>query len=322
MLEKLLKDIQKKHGTNSVMMLNAKLDEIDVIPTGSLKIDNILGVGGLPKGKIVEIYGIESSGKTTLCLQCIAKAQKNSKKYCGIIDTEHALDLTYAKKLGVDVDRVVISQPDHAEQALSICEEMVESELFDIVMLDSVAALSPKAEIDGEMGDSIIGLHARLMSQALRKLTSIVAKTNTLMIFTNQVREKIGVMFGNPETTPGGKALKFFASVRIELRKLAATIKEDDNIIGNTVKVKIVKSKVSPPFKEAIVKVIYNEGISPFYELTELCIDNDIINKGGSWLKYGDYKIQGEDNFIKELRKNEVLFNKLMEDYGQKNSIQ
>lgn len=321
MLEKLLKEIQKKHGTNSVMMLNAKLDEIDVIPTGSLKIDNILGVGGLPRGKIVEVYGIESSGKTTLCLQCIAKAQKNSENYCGIIDTEHALDLTYAKKLGVDVDRVVISQPDHAEQALSICEEMVESELFDIVMLDSVAALSPKAEIDGEMGDSIIGLHARLMSQALRKLTSIVAKTNTLMIFTNQVREKIGVMFGNPETTPGGKALKFFASVRIELRKLAATIKEDDNIIGNTVKVKIVKSKVSPPFKEAVVKVIYNEGISPFYELTELCIDRDIINKSGSWLKYGEYKIQGEDNFIKELRNNEVLFNKLMEEYGQKNAI-
>ena len=294
-LEAALGKIEKDFGKGSVIKLGSVENiQVDVIPTGSLQLDFALGVGGLPKGRVVEIYGPESSGKTTVALHCVAQAQKAGGT-AAFIDAEHALDPVYARKLGVDIDELYVSQPDNGEQALDICEALVRSGAIDIVVVDSVAALVPKAEIEGDMGDSHVGLQARLMSQALRKLTGVISKTNAIVIFINQLREKVGVMYGNPETTPGGKALKFYASVRLDIRKSEA-IKDGKEVVGNRVKIKVVKNKVAPPFRSCVVDMLYGEGISREGELLDLAVEQDIVKKSGSFYSYAGERIgQGRD---------------------------
>ncbi|MDR3323466.1 MAG: recombinase RecA [Zoogloeaceae bacterium] len=292
-----LAQIEKQFGKGSIMKMGeAEIDEaIQVVSTGSLGLDLALGVGGLPRGRVVEVYGPESSGKTTLCLHVIAEMQKLGGT-AAFIDAEHALDPQYAQRLGVNVGELLLSQPDNGEQALEIADMLVRSSSVDIIVIDSVAALTPKAEIEGEMGDSMMGLHARLMSQALRKLTANIKKTNTLVIFINQIRMKIGLVFGNPETTTGGNALKFYASVRLDIRRIGA-LKKGDETIGNETKVKVVKNKVAPPFKEVLFEVLYGEGISHEGELIEMGVNNKVVEKSGAWYAYKGDKIgQGKDN--------------------------
>ncbi|MBR1840614.1 MAG: recombinase RecA [Alphaproteobacteria bacterium] len=306
-LEAALSQIERAFGKGSVMRLgqNTNID-IEAISTGSLGIDIALGIGGMPKGRIVEIYGPESSGKTTLALSVIAQAQKNGGT-CAFIDAEHALDPAYAKKIGVDVENLLVSQPDSGEQALEIADTLVRSGAIDVMVVDSVAALVPKAELEGEMGDSHMGLQARLMSQALRKLTATVARSNTLIIFINQIRMKIGVMFGNPETTTGGNALKFYASVRIDIRRIGA-IKDKDDVIGSQTRVKIVKNKVAPPFKTVDFDIMYGEGISKTGELIDLGVKSGIIDKAGAWFSYNGEKIgQGRENAKNFLKENPAI---------------
>ncbi|MBQ6754781.1 MAG: recombinase RecA [Bacteroidales bacterium] len=306
-LQAALSKIEKSYGKGSVMKLGDKtIQQVDVIPTGSLSLDIALGVGGLPKGRIVEIYGPESSGKTTLAIHCIAEAQKNGG-IAAFIDAEHAFDSVYAQKLGVDVENLYISQPDNGEQALEIAENLISSGAIDIIVIDSVAALTPKSEIEGEMGDSKMGLQARLMSQALRKMTSTISKTKCCCIFINQLRDKIGVMYGNPETTTGGNALKFYSSVRLDIRKIQ-TLKDGDKPYGNRVRVKIVKNKVAPPFKQVEFDLLFGEGISKLGEIIDVAVEHDVIKKSGSWFSYGDTKIgQGRDSVKQLLQDNPEL---------------
>ncbi|ALS32096.1 recombination protein RecA [Pseudoalteromonas translucida KMM 520] len=303
-LDAALSQIERQFGKGSIMKLgDNKALNIESVSTGSLGIDIALGIGGLPMGRIVEVYGPESSGKTTLTLQVIAEAQKEGKT-CAFIDAEHALDPVYAQKLGVNIDELFVSQPDTGEQALEICDMLVRSSAVDVVVIDSVAALTPKAEIEGDMGDSHMGLQARLMSQALRKLTGNIKRSNTLCIFINQIRMKIGVMFGNPETTTGGNALKFYASVRIDIRRIGS-VKEGDEVVGNETRVKIVKNKVAPPFKQAEFIIMYGEGISKQGELIDLGVKHKIVEKAGAWYSYCGNKVgQGKSNSIKFLKEN------------------
>ena len=308
-----LSQIEKQFGKGSVMRMGDRVVEpVEAIPTGSLMLDIALGIGGLPKGRVIEIYGPESSGKTTLTLQAIAECQKMGGT-AAFIDAEHALDPIYAAKLGVNVDDLLLSQPDTGEQALEIADMLVRSGSVDVVVIDSVAALVPKAEIEGEMGDSLPGLHARLMSQALRKLTANINRTNTLVIFINQIRMKIGVMFGSPETTTGGNALKFYASVRLDIRRIGG-IKKGDEVIGNETRVKVVKNKVSPPFREAIFDILYGEGISREGEIIELGVAHKLVDKSGSWYAYNGEKIgQGKDNTREFLKANPAIAHEIEE---------
>ena len=311
-LKSVISNIEKSYGKGSIMMLGKKdIDtNIDVYSTGSLGLDIALGIGGLPKGRVVEVYGPESSGKTTLTLHIIAEAQKMGGT-CAFIDAEHALDPGYAKKLGVNIDELLISQPDTGEQALEISDTLVKSEGIDLLVIDSVAALVPRAELEGEMGDSLPGLQARLMSQALRKLTSSISKTNTMVVFINQLRMKIGVMFGSPEVTTGGNALKFYSSVRLDIRRIGA-IKDKDNIIGNQTRVKVVKNKMAPPFKMVEFDIMYGEGISKIGEIIDLGVQADIIDKSGAWYSYKDEKIgQGRENTKQFLKDNPEMLNEI-----------
>jgi len=308
-LESALSQIEKQYGKGSIMKLgdtSAHMN-IETVPTGSLSLDVALGLGGVPRGRIVEVYGPESSGKTTVALHMVAEVQK-SGGIAGFIDAEHALDPSYAKNIGVDIDNLYISQPDNGEQALEITEMMVRSGAVDIIIVDSVAALVPKAEIDGDMGDSHVGLHARLMSQALRKLTGIVSKSNCIVIFINQLREKVGVMFGNPETTTGGRALKFYASIRMDVRRIEA-LKQSGEVIGNRTRIKVVKNKVAPPFKEAEFDIMFGQGISREGDVLDLAANEGIIVKSGAWYAYNDVKIgQGRENAKQYLRENPLVF--------------
>ena len=303
--------IDKDYGKGTVMMMNEKVDiQQEVVSTGSIGLDVALGIGGLPRGRVVEIYGPESSGKTTVATHVIAEAQKKGGM-CAIIDAEHAFDSAYAQKLGVDVDNLLISQPDYGEQALEIADRLILSGALDVVVIDSVAALVPKSELEGEMGDSKMGLQARLMSQALRKLTATISKTNTICIFINQLREKIGVMFGNPETTTGGNALKFYSSVRLDIRRLAQ-IKDGEEAIGNRVKVKVVKNKVAPPFRSAEFDVVFGEGISKTGEIIDMGVELSIIQKSGSWFSYNNDKLgQGRDAVKQLLTDNPEMANEI-----------
>ena len=314
-LDLALTQIEKQLGKGSIMRLGSKeaLVPVDVIPTGSLSFDFILGVGGVPRGRVVEIFGPESSGKTTIALHIIAEAQKRGGM-AAFVDAEHALDAAYAKKLGVDVDNLLVSQPDYGEQALEITEALVRSNAVDVLVIDSVAALVPKAELDGDMGDSLPGLHARLMSQAMRKLTAVISKSKTCLIFINQIREKIGIMFGNPETTTGGRALKFYSSVRIDIRRIAA-IKDGDRVVGNRTKVKIVKNKIAAPFREAEFDILYGEGISKDGDLVDLAAEKGLLEKSGAWFSYGGERIgQGRENAKQFLRDNQEVRKKLEVD--------
>ena len=310
-LEQVLADIEKQFGKGAIMKLGSSEHmEIDVTSTGSLSLDIALGVGGFPKGRIIEIYGPESSGKTTFALQAIAEEQKKGGR-AAFIDAEHALDPVYAKKLGVDIDELLLAQPDTGEQALEICDALVKSEAVSIVVIDSVAALVPQAEIEGEMGDSHVGLQARLMSQALRKLSGNISKTKTTAIFINQLREKVGVLFGNPETTPGGRALKFYSTIRLDIRR-GEQIKMGDTVIGNKTNIKVVKNKVAPPFKTATVDIMYGEGVSKTGEIVDLASENNIINKSGAWFSYKGEKIgQGRENVKQYLKSNPDLLNEI-----------
>ena len=311
-LELTLDKLDKTYGKGTVMKLGGESsEEIESIPSGSIGLDHALGVGGYPKGRIIEIYGPESSGKTTLTLHAIAECQK-AGGICAFIDAEHAFDRFYAEKLGIDLGELIISQPDHGEQALEITDNLIRSGAVDIVVIDSVAALTPKSEIEGEMGDSKMGLHARLMSQALRKLTGSISKTKCAVFFINQLREKIGVMFGNPETTTGGNALKFYASVRIDIRKSTQLKDTEGGVLGNKTRVKIVKNKVAPPFKTAEFDIMYGEGISKTGEILDLGVDLDIIEKSGSWFSYGGSKLgQGRDSVKSILKDNPELSEEL-----------
>lgn len=299
--------IEKNFGKGSIMTMDAdNVADVDVISTGSLTVDMALGVGGVPKGRIIEIYGPESSGKTTMTLQLVANCQKQGGT-AAFIDAEHALDIVYAQKLGVDLSSLIVSQPDTGEQALEIVDQLVNSGAVDLIIVDSVAALTPKAEIEGEMGDSHMGLQARLMSQALRKITGATKKTNCTVVFINQIRMKIGVMFGSPETTTGGNALKFYASVRMDIRRIGS-IKKGDDIIGNETKVKVVKNKVAPPFKEAEFEILYGEGVSKMGEIIDLAVKFNIVEKSGAWYAYGGSKIgQGRDNTREYLKQNPAV---------------
>ena len=310
-LEQVLADIEKQFGKGAIMKLgDQKHMEIDVVSTGSIALDLALGVGGYPKGRIIEIYGPESSGKTTFALHAIAEVQKQGGR-AAFIDAEHSLDPVYASNLGVNTDELLLSQPDTGEQALEICDALVRSQAVSIIIVDSVAALVPKAEIDGEMGDSHIGLQARLMSQALRKLSGSINKTNTIVIFINQLREKVGIMFGNPETTPGGKALKYYSSIRLDIRRGEA-IKNGSDIIGNKTNIKVVKNKVAPPFKTATVEIMYGTGVSRLGELIDLASDVGIIEKSGAWYAYNGEKIgQGKENAKAYLQTNEKVANEI-----------
>ena len=311
-LKSVISNIEKSYGKGSIMMLGKKdIDSnIDVYSTGSLGLDIALGIGGVPKGRVIEVYGPESSGKTTLTLHIIAEAQKTGGT-CAFIDAEHALDPGYAKKLGVNIDELLISQPDTGEQALEISDTLVKSEGIDLLVIDSVAALVPRAELEGEMGDSLPGLQARLMSQALRKLTSSISKTNTMVVFINQLRMKIGVMFGSPEVTTGGNALKFYSSVRLDIRRIGA-IKDKDNIIGNQTRVKVVKNKMAPPFKMVEFDIMYGEGISKIGEIIDLGVQADIIDKSGAWYSYKDEKIgQGRENTKQFLKDNPEMLDEI-----------
>ena len=310
-LEQVLNDIEKQFGKGAIMKLGeSKHMEVDTVPSGSLSLDIALGVGGYPKGRIIEIYGPESSGKTTFALHAIAEVQKLGGR-AAFIDAEHALDPQYAKNLGVDINELLLSQPDTGEQALEICEALVRSEAVSIIVIDSVAALVPQAEIDGEMGDSHVGLQARLMSQALRKLSGAINKTKTICIFINQLREKVGIMFGNPETTPGGRALKFYSTIRLEVRKGEA-IKVGENVIGNKTNIKVVKNKVAPPFKTATLEIMYGEGVSKEGELIDLAVSANIIEKSGAWFAYNGEKIgQGKENVKLLLKERKDLFDEI-----------
>jgi len=312
LLEETLKNIQKQFGEGSVMKLGDRAAiNIDTLPSGSLGLDVALGVGGYPRGRIVEIYGPESSGKTTVALHAIAEIQKQGGR-AAFIDAEHAIDPSYAKKLGVNIDELILSQPDSGEQAMEICDMLVKSNSIDLIVIDSVAALVPQAELDGEMMDSQMGLQARLMSKALRKLAGNMNKSKTTIIFINQLREKIGIMFGNPETTPGGRALKFYSSVRIEVRR-TESIKVGTDVMGNVVNIKVVKNKVAPPFRNAIVEIMYGEGISREGEVLEMATNQDIINKSGAWYDYNGERIgQGKDNIKKYLKENPKVFEEIL----------
>jgi len=302
-----VEQIEKQHGKGAIMKLDeGPISKIESISTGSISLDAAIGIGGIPRGRVIEIFGPESSGKTTICLHVIAEAQRNHG-IAAFIDTEHALDISYAKKLGVDVNNLMLSQPEYGEQALEIVETLVRSGALDVIVIDSVAALTPRAEIEGEMGDPTMGVQARLMSQALRKLTAAISKSKTSVMFTNQLRQKIGIMFGNPETTTGGNALKFYASLRLDVRRIEA-LKDGQNVVGNRVKVKVVKNKVAPPFKETQFDILYNEGISKLGDLIDTAVDQNIIAKSGSWFAYNNERIgQGRDAVKKYLQENEKL---------------
>ena len=312
-LEQVLADIEKQFGKGAIMKLGEQKDmEIDVVPSGSISLDIALGVGGYPKGRIIEIYGPESSGKTTFALHAIAEVQKTGGR-AAFIDAEHSLDPVYAGNLGVNIDELLLSQPDTGEQALEICDALVKSEAVSIIVIDSVAALVPQAEIDGEMGDSHVGLQARLMSQALRKLSGSISKTNTIVIFINQLREKVGVMFGNPETTPGGKALKYYSSVRLDIRR-GEQIKNGADVVGNRTNIKVVKNKVAPPFKSAVVDIMYGEGVSQSGELIDLAAEANIIEKSGAWYSYkGEKLAQGRENAKLLVKSNKDFRNEIEE---------
>jgi RecA protein len=309
-LNQALKLIEKEYGKGSVMKLGAEPEKIEVISSGSISLDKALGVGGYPKGRIIEIYGPESSGKTTFALHAIANAQKNGG-FAAFIDAEHALDPTYAKALGVDIENLVLSQPDNGEQALEIAEALIKSGSIDVLVVDSVAALVPEAELNGDMGDSHVGLHARLMSQAMRKLSGIISKTKCVAIFINQIREKVGIMFGNPETTTGGRALKFYSSVRLEIRR-GEQIKDGTSAIGNRTTIKVVKNKVAPPFRSCEVEIIYGQGISHLGEIVDLATDMGLIEKSGSWFSYNGEKIgQGREKVKEYLKNHEDICNEI-----------
>ncbi|RBP36845.1 recombinase RecA [Garciella nitratireducens] len=321
-LDMALKQIEKQFGKGSIMKLGEKSarSNIESISTSSIGLDIAIGIGGIPRGRVVEIFGPESSGKTTVALHIIAEAQKNGGS-AAFIDAEHALDPTYAKTLGVDIDNLIVSQPDTGEQGLEICEALVRSGAIDIIVIDSVAALVPKAEIEGEMGDSHVGLQARLMSQALRKLTGAINKSNTTTIFINQLREKVGIMFGNPETTPGGKALKFYSSVRLDVRKIE-TLKQGQDIIGNRVRVKVVKNKVAPPFKQAEFDIMYGEGISKEGDLIDVGVNCDIINKSGAWYSYNNQRLgQGRENVKQFLKENPKISQEIEDKIRKKYNL-
>ncbi|MBN1300209.1 MAG: recombinase RecA [Melioribacteraceae bacterium] len=309
-LEETIYSIEKTYGKGSIMRLgDGVINKVDSISTGSVSLDYALGIGGVPRGRIVEIYGPESSGKTTVCLHIIAEAQKKGG-LAAFIDAEHALDINYAKRLEVDVKNLLLSQPDYGEQALEIVDTLVRSNALDVIVIDSVAALVPRSEIEGEMGDAQMGVQARLMSQALRKITGAVNRSRTCVIFTNQLRSKIGVMFGNPETTTGGNALKFYSSVRMDIRRIAA-IKNGEEVVGNRTKVKVVKSKVAPPFKQVEFDIMYNEGISKAGDLIDLAVDQGIVKKSGAWFTFGEDRFQGREQFRTKLKEDTELGNRL-----------